>query len=456
MSLRVLLLVVAGCTAAICGSGSATGTTAPGGGGRGSGELAAALGISFVPNSASTLVLERDGKRYVVDLASRTVEETGRAAAARDGKADAGGAVVFAQNCAQCHGNDGKGKAAFKTPDFTDPSVQASLTDEQMIAIIRNGKKGTAMPGWAGQLSDEQITAVAAYVRSLGSARALQKGPQSLLPAAPASSASTSKTYQPGDDWLMSLPTGRRLDAGGLYVNFSHRFALDPAFSGAARGGAVAGLDGFALSSLGFRYGVTRNLSVSAYRSPTFIARPVQLMAAYNLLDESGGRPLNAAVRFSVEGQDDFRKNFTGNFELILSRSITHRAQLYFVPTFSLNNRRLFQPSSYRSGAIPRLPGFNTFSTGAGGSFDVRPTLALVAEVIPTLLNGRPLGIHRPAYSFGIQKKIWHHAFTFGFTQSPGTTVSQRAGTRAQYLGDPAADKPGGMFIGFDIMRQLR
>lgn len=87
---------------------------------------------------------------------------------------------------------------------------------------------------------------------------------------------------------------------------------------------------------------------------------------------------------------------------------------------------------------------------------DVRPTVALVAEAIPTLVNGRPLGIHHPAYAFGIQKKIWRHAFTFGFSNSPGTTVSQRAGTRASYLGDPEADGPGRMFVSFDLMRQLR
>jgi hypothetical protein len=92
---------------------------------------------------------------------------------------------------------------------------------------------------------------------------------------------------------------------------------------------------------------------------------------------------------------------------------------------------------------------------GAGGAFDVRPTVALVAEVIPTLINGAPLGIHRPAYSFGIQKKIWRHAFTFGFTNSPATTVSQRAATRAAFLNDPQADKPQGLFIGFDLTRQL-
>jgi hypothetical protein len=258
------------------------------------------------------------------------------------------------------------------------------------------------------------------------------------------------------------LPTGRRLDQHGFYVNFAHRFAYDTAFSGTARGGALAGLDGLALASFGFRYGVTRKLSVSIWRSPSVIGRPIQLMAAYNLVDEHDGDPLNMAVRVSLEGQNDLRKNFTENIEGIFSRSLTSRAQIYFVPTVSFNDRPLAQASGFESSGIPDLPGTNAFSLGTALSVDIRPTVALVAEVIPTLVNGNcrqpgcpNLGIHRPAYSFGIQKKIWRHSFTFGFTTSPGTTVSQRAGTRASFLGDPAADKPSGLVIGFDLTRQL-
>jgi hypothetical protein len=60
------------------------------------------------------------------------------------------------------------------------------------------------------------------------------------------------------------------------------------------------------------------------------------------------------------------------------------------------------------------------------------------------------LGIRQPAYSSGIQKKIWRHAFTIGLTDAPGTTVSQRAGTRASFLNQSNA-----LFIGFDLMRQI-
>lgn len=263
------------------------------------------------------------------------------------------------------------------------------------------------------------------------------------------------EVYQPGDDNLFSLPTGRRLDRHGFYVNFSHRFAYDPAFSGPSRGHYLLGLDGFAISSFGFRYGVTDKFSVSAYRSPSALGRPIQFMAAYNLWDERDRNPLNVAARVSVEGQNDFSKNFTVNFEGILSRSLTRRAQIYLVPTVSLQNRELIGPSGPLTNPPPDLPGFNTFALGVGGALDVRPTVALVAEVIPTLVNGRPLGIHRPAYAFGIQKKIWRHAFTFGFSNSPGTTVSQRGATRATLLGDPTSDTPSGLFVGFDLTRQI-
>jgi hypothetical protein len=214
-------------------------------------------------------------------------------------------------------------------------------------------------------------------------------------------------------------------------------------------------LDDLSISSFGLRYGVTSKLSMSVYRSPSLILRPIELGAAYNFLDEHHGDPFNAAVRVSMDGQNDFAKNFTENFELIVSRSVTHRAQLYFVPTLDIQNRELIAKPGSLASVPPNLPGFNTFSLGVGGALDIRPSVALVAEVMPTLVNGPEIGIHRPAFAFGIQKRVLHHAFTLGFSNSPGTIVSQRAGTRATFLDEPSADTPGGLFIGFDLMRQI-
>ena len=82
--------------------------------------------------------------------------------------AAADGDSVFKGHCTGCHGSDGKGKAAIGTPDFTSPKTLSGLSDTEVIDIISNGKKGTIMPAWKGKLSDEELAAVAAYVRSLG------------------------------------------------------------------------------------------------------------------------------------------------------------------------------------------------------------------------------------------------------------------------------------------------
>jgi len=80
----------------------------------------------------------------------------------------ADGDAVFKARCTGCHGSDGKGNPAIGTPDFTSPKTQSGISDTGIIDTITNGRKGTIMPAWKGTLSDEEIAAVAAYVRSLG------------------------------------------------------------------------------------------------------------------------------------------------------------------------------------------------------------------------------------------------------------------------------------------------
>jgi Membrane bound beta barrel domain (DUF5777) len=351
------------------------------------------LGISFVDGSVSQVIVERDGMKYVVDLASHQIS-----------RADAASQV-----------------APTGQPQPVADAVQPA----------------TAQP----------------------------------RPEKPASA--KSKFYKPGDDFLFNVPTGRPVEQHSLVINFTHRFPYEATFTGPGRGDTLLGLDDFSVSSLGLRYGVTSKLSVFAYRSPSIIGRPIELMAAYNFLDEHAGNPVNAAFRFSVDGQNDFSSNFAENLELIVSRSLGRRAQLYAVPTYTIHQRPvLSNPGSSLADAMPNqpcgaplaagiAPSFNarpcadTFSLAAAISVDIRPTVAIVAEVTPTLVNARELAIHRPEYAFGIQKKIWRHAFTFGLSNGPGSIVSQRGGTRATFLQDPTADKPGGLFIGFDLTRQL-
>ncbi len=242
-----------------------------------------------------------------------------------------------------------------------------------------------------------------------------------------------------------------------LYLNFTHRFAYNPAFSGSGtRAIHLFGLDGFSVSSFGFRYGVTDKLSVSVYRSPSIINRPIEFMAAYNVLDEHDGHPINAAFRVSIDGQDNFRRNFTTNLEGIVSRSITNSAQFYAVPTIPSESPSGQQDREHSRIGRPNLPGIDSFSIGAGLAVNIRPSVALVAEVIPTLVARTRAGYPSACLCLRNPKAVKGHAFTLGFSNGPGTVVAQRAGTRATFLNDSTADKPSGLFIGFNLMRRLR
>lgn len=83
------------------------------------------------------------------------------------------GAGVFSQNCSACHGRNGKGDGpvakSFDPPpvDFTKGVLRHGSGDDYIVKAISLGVPGTAMTGFKGRLSDADITAVAAYVKSL-------------------------------------------------------------------------------------------------------------------------------------------------------------------------------------------------------------------------------------------------------------------------------------------------
>jgi mono/diheme cytochrome c family protein len=77
-------------------------------------------------------------------------------------------------NCAQCHGAGGKGDTKMgkmlNAMDLTDPKKQASFTDAKAAAAIKDGVKQngkTTMKAFGGKLTDDEIKALVAYVRTL-------------------------------------------------------------------------------------------------------------------------------------------------------------------------------------------------------------------------------------------------------------------------------------------------
>jgi mono/diheme cytochrome c family protein len=66
----------------------------------------------------------------------------------------------FADHCASCHGNDGRGRTTVgrnlypKAPDMSQPATQA-LSDGELFSIVRNGVRLTGMPAWGGNTADD-------------------------------------------------------------------------------------------------------------------------------------------------------------------------------------------------------------------------------------------------------------------------------------------------------------
>ncbi len=77
-------------------------------------------------------------------------------------------------NCASCHGEDGKGQTKqgkkLKLRDYTDPKVQAEFKDEDMLKAILEGitEKGKErMKAYKDELTEEEAKELVVFTRKL-------------------------------------------------------------------------------------------------------------------------------------------------------------------------------------------------------------------------------------------------------------------------------------------------
>lgn len=113
------------------------------------------------------------------------VEESAKAPVVREEDARfsvariAHGALIFQENCAQCHGPEAQGHpdwqhakqqgyAAAPPLDGTGPATR--LKKSELIAVIKNGVKydgQPVMPAWKGRVSDTDIEDVITWFQAL-------------------------------------------------------------------------------------------------------------------------------------------------------------------------------------------------------------------------------------------------------------------------------------------------
>ncbi len=76
------------------------------------------------------------------------------------------GGAIFAQECALCHGTEGKGMTSLGAPNLTNTSWLYGGKRETVRNTLRYGRAGV-MPAWDTKLGNERIMLLAAYVYSL-------------------------------------------------------------------------------------------------------------------------------------------------------------------------------------------------------------------------------------------------------------------------------------------------
>jgi cytochrome c oxidase cbb3-type subunit III len=82
----------------------------------------------------------------------------------------AAGKKLFADNCASCHGDAGKGNQEMGAPDLTDKIWLYGSDEATLVETITNGRAGV-MPAWVGRLDPATVKALTVYVHSLGGGR---------------------------------------------------------------------------------------------------------------------------------------------------------------------------------------------------------------------------------------------------------------------------------------------
>lgn len=86
---------------------------------------------------------------------------------AEDAEAAKRGTEVFADNCAACHGENGKGDQDLGAPNLTDEIWLYGGDRETILTTLSNGRRGV-MPAWEGRLDPVTIKQLVVYVHSLG------------------------------------------------------------------------------------------------------------------------------------------------------------------------------------------------------------------------------------------------------------------------------------------------
>ena len=218
------------------------------------------------------------------------------------------------------------------------------------------------------------------------------------------------------DFTVVTLPTTLRLPRFKSAFRVTHRFSRP---LGQGDFGSLAedffSLDSGAVIGLEYRFGVMRGWQAGVYRTSD---RTIELFSRYSVFTQGKGLPVSIDASFSIDGTNNFRDSYTPVVGSIVAREFGEWAAVYFEPMWVNNSNPL--PSE--------LADHNdTWMLGLGARVRVRPTLYVVAELVPR--TGYEPAVNHA--TFGVEKRAGGHVFQLNFSNGIGTTMGQiaRGGT---------------------------
>jgi cytochrome c oxidase cbb3-type subunit 3 len=116
---------------------------------------------SLMPSFGKDEILEKVDIRAVTEFVLKLSGNEHRAAQAKKG------ATIFADNCASCHGDAGKGNREFGAPNLADALSLYGTTRAKISAQVTAARHGV-MPPWQARLGDARVKQLTLYVHSLG------------------------------------------------------------------------------------------------------------------------------------------------------------------------------------------------------------------------------------------------------------------------------------------------
>jgi len=253
-------------------------------------------------------------------------------------------------------------------------------------------------------------------------------------------------TPLPLGDILLSLPTAHIPTDGTFELKFTHRFnqSIDQG-SFSDRVHSLWGLDSNADVSIGASWTVRPDFQLSLLRSNAM--DDVELAAKYLVVQQAPAFPLSVALRFGGDWRTERDLNDRGSVfgQLIVSRQLGRRAEVFVIPTYATNAGRAV--AGNESQALFR----HAANVPIGIAVMVQPALSVVAELIPKNRD-LPAGQKAdPAWALGLKRAIGGHYFEILLTNSNATHVDQYVSSTYQ----GAMLNKSDLHLGFNIERRF-